>query len=76
VSVTVGTSPPYQVVDVYLRFDGWWCWWCAGLGGPDATETADCICCRGEGEHEGVLPPRCAPAAALTGLDRKWWGIE
>lgn len=74
-SVTVGTHPPHQVVDLYLTIAGWWCWLCQGLGGPRAIVTADCICCRGMGEHEGVLPPRCAPRAAVTGLDRTWWGM-
>lgn len=73
---TVGTRPPHEVVDVYLTVDGWWCWWCQGLGGPRDVLSADCICCRGQGEHDGVLPPPCAPPAARTGLDPQWWGMD
>ncbi len=75
-SVTVGTREPHQVVFSYATYAGWWCWRCSGLGGPgDGITDAECVCCRGSGEHEQVLPPPCAPPAALTGLDRRWWGI-
>src|SRR5438105_8110288 len=52
-------------------YEGWWCWQCDGLGGPDDEP---CPCCGGGGEHDQVLPPPCAPPAAWTGLDRRWWG--
>lgn len=65
-SVTVGTLEPREVVVSYATYAGWWCWGCDGAG---------CECCGQTGEHAGVLPPPCAPPAAPTGLDRRWWGI-
>ena len=73
-TVTVGTREPAQVVRSYATYTGWWCWVCQGLGGRDGEY--DCICCCSLGEHETVLPPPCAPPAALTGLDRRWWGLD
>lgn len=58
----------------YTTYDGWWCWTCEGMGCAEGG-TEDCRCCGGGGEHEDVLPPPCAPRAALTGLDLRWWGI-
>ena len=65
-TVTVGTGDPRDLVQSYATYGGWWCWACDGGG---------CECCGHTGEHTGVLPPPCAPPAALTGLDRRWWGI-
>ena len=73
--MSFGTAPAPALIS-YDTYDGWWCWRCDGLGGPADGADAQCICCRGWGEHDQVLPPRCAPPAAMEGIDRRWWGID